>query len=53
MRAWSLFDPAEPSGISLRRFARTAEFLQPDQADLGCPAAVAKTFLFTPDPNHI
>src|SRR5438874_8197934 len=32
--------------------ARTAEFVEPDQADLGCPVPFAKTFPFVSDPNQ-
>ncbi len=33
--------------------ARTAEFIEADQADLGRPALFAKIFPFSADPNHL
>jgi hypothetical protein len=32
--------------------ARNGEFVEPDQADLGCPVPFAKIFLFSRNPNH-
>ena len=37
---------------SLTALARTAEFVEPDQADLPCPVLFAKIFRFRRCPNH-
>jgi hypothetical protein len=44
---------ALPRQASLRAFARSGRFVEPDQRDLGGPVLFAKIFPFTADPNQL
>src|SRR3954451_9830987 len=46
-RTWM---PGTSPGTTVK--ARRAEFVEADQADLGCPVPFAKTFRFRSDPNQ-